>query len=136
MSFEILAYQNRTTDFNGSLYASDGVTPIQLVSTDALRFKMGRRPGSTPTIDLRSGSPTANGSAITITGLGSASANPPTPATYTVRLAQGDIDTLTPGPYDAELLFVNTIDTVPAVSTQPVSVGVVHVIPEMGGAVG
>ena len=133
MSFEVIAYRNRTIDFQGSLFQADGTTGIALQATDVVRFKMGRGDAAVPDLDLKgsqaSPSPTPNGSGVTVDQITS-------PAQYTVRLAQGDLTSLAPGTYDAEVGVVDDSETAPVDAFKPVEVGVVHVIGQMAGDVG
>lgn len=140
MGIEISAFSGRTIDFNGQLFQSGGVTGLVLHPADKVRVKIGVT-GAVPLLDLVSGTPTPNGSSVTITGVGQA-ANPPNvplnvPATYTLHLAQGDLATLNPGDYDLEVNVVDSTDTAPPFSEKVAeSHGVFHLIGQQLGNVG
>lgn len=126
--FEILAYQNRTVDFSISLYESDGATGIALATADVVRVKIGRGDGA-PSLDLASGSPTANGSTITIDSRLA-------PSAATLHLAQADLADLTIGPNEIEIIIVDTGETAPENALKRAQMGVLQVIGTMGGEAG
>jgi hypothetical protein len=146
LSFELLAHAGRTVDYTGSIFQCDGVTPFILLSTDKLRLKVGHGNFGTPNIDLVStvfaGTivPTANGSYIEITSLGTPPASPPsTPAVaakYHFRLAEGDLLLLDPGPNDIEVIHVDSASIIPPNADRQVNFGVLHVLREMAGVLG
>ena len=118
----LTAYQNRTNDFTGTLSTS-----VTLAVTDRLRFKMGRREAATPSLDLVEDTVTANGSRVDVTDA--------TTKAYSLRLAQGDLASLTTGVYDAELLLVDDSETAPADAIKVSDHGVLYLLPQMGGNV-
>lgn len=124
MSFELLAYANRTTDFTVALFETDGTTPLVLGASDAVRCKIGRR--GAVVLDLRSGTPTANKSLVSIEHTD--------PASATLRLAQADTAALA-GTYDAEVLVVDAAETQPANAVKAAQYGVLHVYPSQDGGV-
>ena len=127
--FAITAYKKRTTDYQGSLFETDGTTGIALAATDVVRFKAGRGNAAAPDFDLASGTVEALGSTVTIDSIVS-------PAQYTVRLAESDVDTLTPGTYDCEISVADDSETAPANALLHVERGVLHIIDMLGGDVG
>lgn len=104
MSFEVSITRNRSIAFEVVLYEADGSTGIVLQATDEVRFKMYRRDGATPDLDLDSAADSGNGSGITIDQLTS-------PATCTVTITQGDTSSLEPGAWDAEVSVVDDSDS-------------------------
>lgn len=104
MSFEVSVTRNRSKAFSVVLYETDGETGIVLQASDVVRFKVYRRDGATPTLDLDSVGATASGSVITVDQLTS-------PATVTVTIAQGDTSSLEPGVWDAEVCVVDDSDS-------------------------
>lgn len=131
MSFEILAFRGRTTDYRGAIYASDGSTPVQIHEDDVVRFKAGRSEGD-PLIELASGEVEEGGSTVIVDSVGSSSE----PARYTVRLSEVELSDVPPGTYDAEVLLVDVSEVSPPSATRMVDVGVLHVVESLGGAVG
>lgn len=128
MSFEISVPRNRTADKIVRIFEPDGVTPVVLVPADGVRFKMYRRDGAQPLIEVVSGLPTENGSRIIVDSLD--------PATVTLRIAQGDTTLLDPGVYDAEICVVDDSETAPADAIKQAEHGVVHLLGTAGGDVG
>lgn len=127
MSFNIRIYHNRTRDYTVTLYEADGTTELSLAVNDVVRFKIGGD-GATPKLDLGSDGPTPAGSKITFT---------PSTGDCTVRLAQGDVNTLTPGSaYDCEILVIDNSETAPADAAKHAEYGVLFVHPTMGGDLG
>lgn len=127
-TFEQLAYKTRTQDFSISLYEADGTTGVGLESGDRVRVKIGRGDAATPTLDLVSGTATANGSKVTVNSLVS-------PAAITLRLAQGDLALMRLGPYDVNVLVVDDSETAPADAIKHAQYGVLHVVGSLGGNV-
>jgi hypothetical protein len=140
VAFEITCGAGRTKDFTGSVLKDDGVTAYVLAASDKLRIKIGVG-GAVPLLDLVSGTPTANGSQLTITNRGQA-ANPPTvpvavAGTWNLHLAQGDTALINAGAYDMEIHVVDSTDTAPANSERlNVQPGVIHFLTEMLGSTG
>lgn len=126
MSFQIAFVKGRTSDDTITLYESDGTTGIALAATDVVRFKVYRRDGSTPDLEISSIAATANGSVVTVTQTASA-------ATATLRIAQGDTSSLIPGPYRAELLVVDDSETAPADAVRSAEQGVALFLSSGGG---
>src|SRR5579864_5546382 len=100
MSFQIVAYRGRSTDYMGTLSQKDG-TPYVLQPADRLRLRIGRGT-DVLFLDLTSGVPSFNGSFIAITSMGT-QGPPAAPASYMVRLTQGDLAEVDVGTYDAEV---------------------------------
>ena len=131
MSFQILSEKGRTVDFSISLYENDGTTSVTLAATDVVRFKMGRRDGVKPDLDLLSGVVTANGSTVTIDETGTSPV-----ASVTVRMAQADTSGLIAGMYDAEVLVVDDSETAPANAIKHFERGTVSMQESLGGSIG
>lgn len=93
----VTARRGRHLRFSVTIRGSDN-TAITFASGDVMRVKIGRVP-NTPTLDLDSVAPSANGSSI----LGS---NP-----TTVNIVADDVSLLTPGTYDMEVGFVDESDS-------------------------
>ncbi len=130
MSFNYIVEKRRTLDIKHLLFEDDESTSITLAETDVVRFKMGRRDGVKPDLDLVSGVATANGSTITIEQRG------PSPgAEVTVRFAQADTSGLVAGPYDAEIMVVDDSEIAPADAVKSAEFGTVHLLETMGGSV-
>ena len=126
MSFEEVAVRNRTFDYAGTLYESDGTTEISLAATDVIRVKVWRRNASTPDIEIDD-SATGNGSVTTFTaGTGD----------YTLRIAQGDTSGLLPGVYGIEIAVVDDSETAPANAIKHVEQGLLHITEAPAGDVG
>lgn len=125
--FEIVCTQDRTVSETITLYQEDGSTGIALAADDVVRFKMGRRTGSTPTLDLDTIAATANGSKCDVSSYDS-------PAMVTVTLAQDDLTSMMPGIYDAQVVVVDNSVVSPFVDPAYVaSNGIVSVLPGLGG---
>src|SRR5690349_18612575 len=94
---EVRGYAYRTNDFTWSAWGVDpddpdgDPIPVVFGSGDKVRFKLAITEGGTPIIDLVSGTPSVNYSAVAITTFGVADT---TPAGGTVRLAQADVQSL------------------------------------------
>jgi hypothetical protein len=121
--FVLTAVQNRTVEFQVTLFESDETTALALAGSDVVRFKLGSG-SATPLLDMSSAAPLEGGSSVTIADTD--------PATVVLRLDQGDLDFF-PGTYDGELLVVDAADDN---VVKHVEFGVVHVLASMGGAVG
>ena len=107
MSFEMRINRARTSSHTINLYESDEATSVTLAATDVVRFKMYRRVGDTPILDLDSAAASAAGSSVTVDELGTSPV-----ASVTVKVAQGDIDTeVDPGVYRAEVAVVDDSDS-------------------------
>ena len=128
-SFEWTIYQNRTAKRLVNLFESDGTTGVALASTDVVRFKMGRRIGSTPDLDLDTVAATTNKSGVDVV-------TSPAPARVRVTLAQADLTSLVPGVYNAEVIVIDDSEPSPADAALVASIGVVNIIGSMGGDIG
>lgn len=128
-TFEWTIYQNRTTKRIVNLFESDGTTGVALAVTDVVRFKMGRRIGGTPDLDLDTVAPTANASGVDVV-------TSPAPAQVRVTLAQADLTSLVPGVYNAEVIVVDDSEPSPANAALVASIGVVNLIGSMAGDIG
>lgn len=126
MSFNIRIYRNRTRDYTVTLYEADGTTELSLAASDVVRMKIGSD-GATPLLDLDSIDATPAGSKVTFT---------PSTGDCTVRLAQGDVNGLSPGAYDCEILVIDNSETAPADAAKHAEYGVLFVHPTMGGDLG
>ncbi len=126
MSFEIKCHANRTQDFTIALFENNGTTALVLAATDVVRVKVGQA-GATPTVDIDSVAPTANGSVVTIDTL--------SPASVTLRLAQGDTASLS-GLYDIEVNVTDDSETTPADAIKAAEYGALAVITGQSGDVG
>ena len=131
MSFEAFAEKNRTLDLTVTLTENDGTTSVTLAADDVVRFKMGRRPGALPDLDIDSAGATANGSKVTIDERG-----PSPAASVTIRLAQGDTVNLVPTVYDAEVTVVDNSETAPVDAIKHAEFGTVHLEETLGGSIG
>jgi|GEM_PF-6056720 len=130
-TFERVFYLGRTTRQRFYLYEADGSTPIVLQATDVVRFKIGRRAGQTPDLDLIDGTVTSGGSGIDILDRGDAS------NAAQVAVIVGESEELDPGAYDAEFLVVDdSVASPTADPTIPANKGVVHVVDMLGGNTG
>lgn len=129
-SAELVAFRNRTGDWTIALYQSNGTTGVALDAADVVRVKIGRGNLATPDLDIDSVAATASGSLCTVTQLTA-------PATFTLRLAQGDLSALQ-GTYDLEILVVDQSDTVTGATKaiKHAQQGVIHVIGQMAGDIG
>ena len=128
-SFSFNHARNRTADYTFTLYEVDGTTGIILAATDVVRFKLYRGNNDTPILDLKSGgSPTPNGSQVTITQLTA-------PAMCVVRLAQGDVQSLFPMAYEAEVIVVDDSLTSPVDGALSVQRGIVNIMGAPGGPI-
>jgi len=130
---EVIAVAGRTEDFTWSAYAADGATPVAFAASDKVRFKLARKAGDTPLLDLVSGSVTANGSTVSITDLGDVNADEP--ATGGVRLAQADTDDFD-GEYHFELNLVDDSETNPADAIKQICRGKIKFLKSQGGSLG
>lgn len=128
--FNVVAYAGRTKDFTVLIKTASGGY-LQLAATDTVRLKVGRGSQTTPTLDILSGTATANGSSVTIDQRGDGSA---THCQVTVRLAQGDTSSLL-GEYQAEVLVVDDSETAPADAVKAAEYGLINVIASMAGNV-
>ena len=131
MSFEITLHRGRTEQHTINLYESNGTTSITLAVADVVRFKMWRRDQSTPDLDIDSAAATTNGSVVTVDELG---ADPV--AQVTLKTAEGDMDSIAPGVYDAEFIVQDDSGSDPANPAIPVEQGVVYVMATGGGDTG
>lgn len=120
--------RGRTIDLSDALYLSDGTTGVAAEASDIIRFKVYRRDGATPLLDIDN-SASAAGSVTTITSLTA-------PAQYNIHLAQGDTDDVEPGVYDAEVALVDDSETAPANGIKHLSKGCLTIRPGPGGDVG
>lgn len=117
----------RTVDFTWAAYLANGTTAAAFAVGDKVRFKLARRPGGTPILDLLSGTATAAGSVVAITGT--------SPAAGTVRLGQADTATFE-GEYHFELNHVDDSETAPADAIKPICRGKLKFTLSQGGNVG
>ena len=124
---EIEAIAGRTVDYDAAIYEGDGRTALNIAADDKVRFKLADTENGTPTLDIVSGTPTANGSTVTISGT--------TPGTCTVRLAQGDTSTLSGTKY-WELILIDNSETSPADAAKTICYGTMVFKPSMGGSIG
>ena len=131
MSFEVTFRKNRTSDDVVLLYESDGTTSIELAGTDVVRFKIYKRDEATPVLDLDSAAASDNSSSITVDETGTS----PT-AQVTIRIAQADTVSLTPGVYRGEISVVDDSETAPADAIKHTESGVVYILGSGGGDVG
>jgi hypothetical protein len=97
-----------------------------LGASDKLRFKLFRRDQATPILDLLSGTATSSGSVLTITQTASA-------AEATLKVAQGDLASIVPGVYSAELSVVDHADSD---LIKDADEGIVTILASGGGSVG
>lgn len=96
MSISISHYQGRTCAYDITVSDSAGVA-ITLAAGDRVRCKIWRENATTPVLDLKSGTPTANGSSVT-------TANP-------TRLTLNQQDAVWPvGIYSIEVAIVVATD--------------------------
>ena len=121
MPFEFTAHKGRTSDHTITLKDPAGTTVV-LGSGDQIRIKIGRNAG-TPSIDLKSGTASANNSSCT-------AANP-----TTLRLAQADLAELDAGVYDVEILLVDNSETLPDNAIKLADQGTMHLMPTLAGPV-
>ncbi len=128
-----IAVAGRTEDFTWSAYGPDGATPVAFSASDKVRFKLARKAGDTPLLDLVSGTVTANGSTVSITDLGNV--NDDEPATGGVRLAQADTDDFD-GEYHFELNLVDDSETDPADAIKQICRGKIKFLKSQGGNLG
>lgn len=103
MSFAIALAKNRSTQHVVTLFEADGTTPVILASGDKVRFKMFRRDGSTPELDIDNVGALSGGSIIVVDDLD--------PATITLTVAQGDIDETELGTWRGEIDVVDVSDS-------------------------
>lgn len=96
-------YRNRTSVLTLSLTTSDGETNVAVDAGDTVRYKVFRRGDDTPLLELVSGTPTANGSSVTVD-------DATAPAAVTVLIDQDDAG-LTAGVYGAEYGLVDSSDS-------------------------
>lgn len=130
-TFEIVAYKGRTTQHDIALKDADAAAINAQESQDVARFKLGRRTGATPTLDLDTlSTPGAlHGSRLSWKTF--------TPAVVTLTLTQKDMDSVEPGTYDAEVILIdNSVASPSGDPAFPASFGVVHVVGMMGGSRG
>lgn len=126
-SFEILAHKSRTNDFTIELKDADGAV-VNIAVSDVVRFKVFKREGTTPVMDIDEVAPTALGSVVTrVTS---------TPAVVTVRLAQGDLELIHSATYRGECGVVDDSETAPADAIKPASIGLVNIVGSGGGDIG
>ena len=123
---DIVAVFGRTEDFAWSAYDADGEATV-LAAGDKIRFKMARKPDDTPLLELVSGSPTVNGSGVTIADLD--------PASGTVRLAQGDTISFR-GDYHYEMNLVDDSETAPPDAIKQFIRGKITFLPSQLGDLG
>jgi hypothetical protein len=105
MSFQMDVTRNRTYYQEFTLYQDDGVTGVELLSTDNVRFKAYRRDAATPDIEVQSATETTNKSSIAIEQTDA-------PADIRLTLNQADTTSLGPGIYDAELSVVDNVERI------------------------
>jgi hypothetical protein len=125
MSFELFFNRNRTSTQSITLEEADG-NGLTLGASDKLRFKLFRRDQATPILDLLSGTATSSGSVLTITQTASA-------AEATLKVAQGDLASIVPGVYSAELSVVDHADSD---LIKDADEGIVTILASGGGSVG
>lgn len=130
---EKICYAGRTEDFTWAMYDKDGEA-VAIAADDVVRFKLAATAGATPALDIDSVAPTAVGSVVTIDELGEAGV---TPASGTVRLAQGDTSGLTARKYTGcELALVDNSETAPADAIKVFGRGTIDLKASPGGDVG
>lgn len=96
MSISQVLFRRRTAAFEVTIYNEAGTIVPFDAAVDKFRVKIGRA-GSTPILDLVSGTTTASGSTV-------AAANP-----SGIKIDQSDIN-VTPGIYDIEAAIVDNSD--------------------------
>ena len=128
MSFVVTFHKGRTSDHTVTLFETNGTTALAIAVTDVVRFKMYRRDGDTPDLDIDSVAATANGSVVTV--------DTTNPASVTLRIAQGDTSGLVPGAYRAEILVIDDSETDPADAVKMAEMGIANVLSTGGGDVG
>ena len=101
---QLHGHNQRKFDYNFSILDSDDAI-IAPGTNDKVRVKIGRRCGATqtPTIDLLSGTASANGSTLTKDGAGA--------GIHELRIVQADMALLNPGVYTFEALLVDNADS-------------------------
>jgi hypothetical protein len=122
----MMVFLGRTKAFSVQIFQSDGITPVALQTGDYVRFKVSYGTGL-PLLDLINGTPSSNGSSITIqSAIGAA-------AEVLIELTQGDTAEWGPGTFDAEIGVVDGVDDG---YFKTAMIGTITVIPVAGGAVG
>ena len=99
-SFSETLVAGRTRNFTGTLVDANG-DEIAITAGSNVRFKMFRRVGTVPVLDL-GGTATPNGSIVTFTS---------SSGDYAVRIDQGDSSGISPGPYSVEVSLVDHGDS-------------------------
>ena len=127
MPFNLVAYKNRTTDFDFPIYEDDGTTPVILASGDVVRIKLSLAAHTTPALDIDSVGATGNGSVVTLTL---------NPGLARLRLAQADTTALVERLYFAEVAVVDESETAPADAIKVVDRGTIEIQASQGGDVG
>ena len=126
-SISLTAHHNRTSDYILDLFEANGTTVISIAATDVIRIKIGRCRGEVPDLDLDSVGATANGSIVGFTE---------DTNDVTLRLAQGDLNDMTPGTYCMEILIVDDSESAPDDAIKHAQDGVLHLIGQMAGDIG
>jgi len=125
-----------TEDIEFTLYESDGKTPAVLGDTDHVRFKLAKKAGTEPVLDLSSIAATDNDSIVEIVSRGT-SGESPTPAKVNVRFAQDDTQVLSPlGEWHGIIGVVDRAEDAPPDAFKIAGRGPVILKPKPGGAVG
>ena len=124
MAYELTFTQGRTSSQVVTLYEADA-DGMALNSGDVVRFKIGRRRGATPDLDMDSAAALSGGSSITVTQTASA-------AMATIKICGADCGSLI-GTFSAELSVVDTGD---GNRIKSVEHGVVNFLPALGGDTG
>lgn len=128
MAFEVTLERNRTTEWEHSLYESDGATSRELDDDDVVRIKAYRRDGAAPVVDIDSAGANSYGSVLTVDELG------PNPvASITAVFDQDETTLLDYGVYNCELSLVDASD---GNRIHVLEQGVCYVMPSGGGDVG
>ncbi len=119
----------RTESFSWEAYKADGRTPQAFESGDKVRFKIAVTAGGAPSIDLLSGTPSTEGSTLSIDVLGT---NEVTPASGVLILDQDDTAGLS-GTMHFEMDLVDASD---GNRIKPFLRGKMRMLPSQGGSVG
>jgi hypothetical protein len=129
---EFSVFAGRTDDHKFTLFKTDE-RAMAIDSGDVVRFKLAKKPGDDPLLDIDSLAASAAGSKVTKSVLGVENT---TPAVVIVRFGQGDTVGLTPGDYFGELGLVDVSETNPANAFKRIAYGKVTLKPSPGGDVG
>ena len=127
--------KGRTSSHQFTLYKENG-NAFALAASDVVRFKLWLSPSGddeAPALDVDSVGATANGSIVTIDGVGS---DDVTAATVTVKLGQDDTDGLLVQEYMGELCHVDDSETNPLDAIKRIAFGPVNVRGSSTGDVG